>query len=52
MGSNNGNNNGSCKKISVSNPVHMKLKEIRKRGHHTSIDSVIRELFMKAGEKL
>jgi len=36
--------------IKIRKPTHEKLKEIRKREGHTSIDSVIKTLLLKAGE--
>jgi len=36
--------------IRISEHVYKKLKEIKERNGHTSLDSVIRYLLMRAGE--
>lgn len=43
-------NGGKPVKLSVQ--VYEKLHNIKKRGGHTSVDSVLRELLLKAGETL
>jgi len=40
------------KTVKVSDQVWSKLMELKRRDRHTSIDSVIRTLLLKAGEAL